>query len=114
MSEDKQKAEALNDQFRSVFNKESTGQIPNLGRSPFPDITRLNTSSVGVLDQLRKLNPSKAQGQDGIPPWFLWTYAEQLAASLQDLFQTSINTGKFLRTGEKPILHLFSRKGIVP
>ena len=48
VSEDKQKAEALNDQFRSVFTEEGTGQIPNLGRSPFPDITRLKYLLWGV------------------------------------------------------------------
>jgi hypothetical protein len=39
----------------------------------------------------RELN--KAPGPDGIPPWFLKLGAKQLASPLQDLFQSSINTG---------------------
>ena len=41
-----------------------------------------------------KLNPSKAQGPDGIPPWFLNTYAAQLAPILQNSFQLSVDSSQ--------------------
>ena len=47
-----------------------------------------------VLDQPNKLNPSKAQGPDGIPPWFLNTYADQLAPILHNIFQLSVDSSQ--------------------
>ena len=60
------------------YTEERSILLPNLGESPYGEIGRLQNSISGVLDQLNKLNPSKAQGPDGIPPWFLNTYAAQL------------------------------------
>ena len=46
----------------------------------------------GVLDQLNKLNPSKTQGPDGIPPWFLNKYAAQLTPIIHNIFQLSVES----------------------
>ena len=58
------------------------------------EIDRLQISISGVLDQLNKLNPSKAQGPDGIPPWFLNTYAAQLAPIIHNIFQLSVDSSQ--------------------
>ena len=58
------------------------------------EIDRLQISISGVLDQLNKLNPSKAQGPDGIPPWFLNKYAAQLAPILHNIFQLSVDSSQ--------------------
>ena len=58
------------------------------------EIDRLQISISGVLDQLNKVNPSKAQGLDGIPPWFLNTYAAQLAPILHNIFQLSVDSSQ--------------------
>ena len=68
--------------------------MPKLGESPYGEIHKLHISNSGVLDQLNKLNPSKAQGPDGIPPWFLNTYAAQLAPILQNIFQLSVDSSQ--------------------
>ena len=68
--------------------------MPNLGESPYGEIERLHISISGVLDQLNKLNPSKAQGPDGIPPWLLNTYATQLAPILHNIFQLSVDSSQ--------------------
>ena len=46
----------------------------------------------GVLDQLNKINPSKAQGPDGIPPWFLNKYATQLTPIIHNIFKLSVES----------------------
>ena len=94
VSADALKAEALNEQFNSVYTKEGSIPLPNLGESPYGEIGRLQISISGVLDQLTKLNPSKAQGPDGIPPWFLNTYAAQLAPILHNIFQLSVDSSQ--------------------
>ena len=88
------KAEALNEQFNSVYTEEGSIPLPNLGESPYGEIDRLQISISGVLDQLNKLNPSKAQGPDGIPSWFLNKYAAQLAPILHNIFQLSVDSSK--------------------
>ena len=58
------------------------------------EIERLHISVSGVLDQLNKLNPSKAQWPDGIPPWFINTYAAQLAPIFHNIFQLSVDSSQ--------------------
>ena len=87
VSADALKAETLNEQFNSVYTEEGSMPLPNMGESPYGEIS---ISISGVLDQLNKLNPSKAQGPDGIPPCFLNTYAAQLAPILHNIFQLSV------------------------
>ena len=82
----------------TVPTEEGSIPLPKLGESPYGGIDRLQISISGVLDQLNKLNPSKAQGPDGIPPWFLNTYAAQLAPILHNIFQLSV--GKFQKLGK--------------
>ena len=47
-----------------------------------------------IMHQVHVLNPPKAQGSDGIPPWFLNTYAAQLAPILQNIFQLSVDSSQ--------------------
>ena len=94
VSADALKAEALNEQFNSVYTEEGSIPLPNLGESPYGEIDRLQISISGVLDQLNKLNPSKAQGPDGTPSWFLNTYAAQLAPIRHNIFQLSVESSQ--------------------
>ena len=94
VSADAVKAEALNEQFNSVYTEEGSIPLPNLGETPYGEIDRLQISISGVLDQLNKLNPSKAQGPDGIPPWFLNRYAAQLSPILHNIFQLSVDSSQ--------------------
>ncbi len=80
--------------FNSLYKEEGNIPLPNLGESPYGEIDRLEISISGVLDQLNKLNPSKAQGTDGIPPWFLNKYAAQLAPILHNIFQLSVDSSQ--------------------
>ena len=51
-SYDKQKAEALGNQFKSVFTHEGNSKLPNLNDSPHGNIPKLTISLKGVHDQL--------------------------------------------------------------
>ena len=94
VSDDALKAEVLNEQFNSVYTEVGSIPLPKLDESPYGEIDRLHISISGVLDQLYKLNPSKAQGPDGIPPCFLNTYADQLAPILHNIFQLSVDSSQ--------------------
>ena len=84
----------MNNSTVYIYTEEGSMPLPNLGESPYGEIDRLQIPISGVLDQLNKLNPSKAQGPDGIPPWFLNTYAAQLAPILHNIFQLSVDSSQ--------------------
>ena len=94
VSDSKQKAEAFNHQFVSVFTAEEKSEIPDLGASQFPDMPHIEVTETGVLKLLQNLDPNEAPGPDKIPPWFLKMAAPALAqAVLTDIFQDSIDQG---------------------
>ncbi|XP_072046287.1 uncharacterized protein [Amphiura filiformis] len=97
LTDSKEKAESLNNQFCSVFTQEDKSHIPSLGESNITNIPNLVIHEEGVNKQLLKLKPNKAPGPDGIFPWMLRMMAEQLAPVLTKLFQQSIDEG-FLPT----------------
>ena len=77
-----------------LFSRKFIYILYTLYHITYGEIHKLQISNSGVLDQLNKLNPSKAQGPDGIPPWFLNTYAAQLAPILQNIFQLSVDSSQ--------------------
>ena len=89
----KDKAEALNRQYCSVFTNENTADIPNLPTSSVPDIDNITITTNGVLKLLNELNIHKATGPDGITARVLRTCSSSIAPILQKLFEKSLSTG---------------------
>ena len=83
----------LNSQFSRVFTKEDLENIPEMGSDPKPALGPLIISEQGVLKQLCLLNPNKASGPDQIPPWFLKTFAADIALIVTNIFRDSIDSG---------------------
>jgi hypothetical protein len=91
---DTSKAEALNRQFSSVFTNEDLASKPDKGTSPFSSIEDLKIGLHGVIEQLAKLNTSKAGGPDSIPARLLHDYATEIGPMLHYIFQQSYVTGQ--------------------
>ena len=108
---DVDKAQALNEQFQSVFNPRPTHEIPVKPNSPFPSIPDLIVHPDGIAKQLNKLNPSKACGPDELSPRLLKLVAEELAPALAFLYQQSINTGQVPEDWRKAIVTPIYKKG---
>ena len=86
------KANILNKQFSSVFNKnEDLDSIPDKGPSPHPSIDDITMKQEGIRKLLANLNPHKATGSDNIPTRLLKNLANQLAPVFTILFQASLN-----------------------
>ena len=81
----------LNSQFSRVFTKEDLENIPEMGSDPKPGLGSLIISEQGVLKQLCLLNPNKASGPDQIPPWFLKTFAADIAPTLTDIYLSRLD-----------------------
>ena len=84
----KDKAQALNRQFKSVFT-EDDGLVPDVGHSPYSSISSLTIDVDGVKKQLTGLNVSKAGGPDNVLPRILSVLADELSPVLTYIFQQS-------------------------
>lgn len=100
VTEPKAQAEALNNQFQSVFSR---GQAYN--STQFMDKCRMDTEGSyselsdvtitleGVRTALLNLNPHKACGPDGISPRVLKELAVEISPILKIVFESSLSTG---------------------
>ena len=87
------KANILNKQYTSVFNKKDSDPAPTKGPSPHPSAPDVQIREDGVLKMLKCLNPNKACGPDKLPPTLLKNLAGVLAKPLETIFQSSIDQG---------------------
>ena len=89
------KAEALNNQFKSVFTQEDTDNIPTMTTTadtgnPFPNMPEISFSLHGIQQALCNL---QACGPDRIPPFILKNCAEEISPMLRVIFTESYTTG---------------------
>ena len=86
------KAEALNDQYQSVFTKEPPGPIPDKGPSPYQTMEDPFITEAGVLKLLQNIKVDKATGPNAIAARVMRETAFDLAPVLTTIFTHSINT----------------------
>eukprot|EP00794_Sanderia_malayensis_P006479 gene6479-7218_t len=89
----KDKAEVLNQQYASVFTKENTNSLPSIGDSQFPTISNLEIESQGIAKLLSNLDPKKANGPDQLPTRVLKEAATEIAPILRYIFIKSLESG---------------------
>ena len=88
------KANALYNQFVSVFTNEEQFPFPYIPSEPTPDIAQITINVEGVFNLLIKIEPNKAAGSDGIPPRLLKEMVYQMAPLLTYFFQLSLDQGQ--------------------
>ena len=92
---DSEKAEMLNEFFKSVFTYENPGPLPDFDEYEY--ISELEDFEI-KMDEVKKLlsnlNINKATGPDGISPRILSMAAEELAQPITLLFRKSLQSGK--------------------
>ena len=89
----KQKAEALSQQYLSVFTTEDTSSIPSKGPSLHNTMADIDITVNGVEKLLKALNPQNAVGPDKVSTWMLKNFADILAPVLREIFAQSLHTG---------------------
>ena len=96
ISDNKGKAQLLNDQFRSVFTEEPPGETPSPSTrdQDIPTIPEIVIKEEGVKKLLEELNPNKAAGADEITTWVLKTTAEVITPALTVIFNSSLDSGR--------------------
>jgi hypothetical protein len=91
IEDDQRKANILNDFFSSVFTREPNGKLPEFGQYTIEySMTELEITEEIICTLLKRLNPNKSCGPDGVHPRFLKELGSELAKPLAILFQTSV------------------------
>ena len=98
------KAEALSNQFKSVFTSDH-GPDPDKGASPYPDIADIQTSRSGVKTLLSDLKINKAGGPDLIPSRILRDLSEEICDILAIIIQQSYDSGNLPLDWSKSLSH---------
>ena len=92
-SSDSAKAEALREQYDSVFTEEDLHTLPSVPPSPYECMPDIKFAAQGVNKQLLNIKINKASGPDLIPARILREAASELAVAFASLFQQSYDTG---------------------
>ena len=102
------KANALNQQFLSVFTQENS-DIPTLPSNQYPYTENIDFTSNGIKCILENLDSSKPVGPDSIPTRILKLCATEISAILQVIFSQSFKEYSLV-TGSRTMLYLFIRR----
>ena len=82
------------------------------GVSPFESISSLSIDAFGVLSQLRRLNPNKAQGSDELSPQLLILVTEKHAPVLTIIFQQSYDLNSTPKDWNSAIVAPIKKKSL--
>ena len=112
VTDSKQKAELLLEEFSSVFTQENTESIPWLGPAK-EKIGKINITVQGVTKLLKSLKPHKASGPDRIPNRVLKEIAEEIAPAITALFTQSLEEGVIPEDWSNALITPVFKKGNV-
>ena len=102
-------ADALSNQFQSVFTKENCSNLPTLNSSPTKSLLPIQVSTEGIVKLLKELRLQKVPGQDYYNNNLKNT--EQVAPFLQQIFQKSLDTGELPLDWQKANVTSFLKTG---
>ena len=96
ITNDRERAEILNEFFTSVFLKEDLTNLPKIDEAEFSNGNKIKEVIIEkkeVEKKLKALLPGKARGPDQIPPRVLKELSKELAEPLTILFNKSLKNG---------------------
>ena len=111
-SDDKEKAELLNEQFTSVFTDEDITNIPTI--DPLPVDTKLENIDIKIHDVqklLKGLRTQKSCGPDGVHPYLLKNPSDLMAIPLTLIYNLTIQSGKIPEIWKQGIVSALFKKG---
>ena len=95
VSDPKEKAITLSNQFQSVFTREDLSSVPVLeANTCIQAMPSISFNVNGIQNLLSNLDPNKAHGPDEISPYILKSCSAEIAPILEVIFKQSLNTGE--------------------
>ncbi|MCG8116962.1 MAG: reverse transcriptase domain-containing protein, partial [Candidatus Thiodiazotropha endolucinida] len=92
-TDSRDKANICNKQFQSAFTRETDGELPTKGTSPFPSMGDITVDPNGVAKLLGKLKIHKASGPDGLNARVLKECSAEISPVLAYIFNESLAQG---------------------
>ena len=89
-----EKAEALNNTFKSVFTPHDFSPLPTMPTSTYPTLPEIDITEHGVFSLLSQIDPYKACGPDSIPARVLKELALELSPMITHLLKQFLVTSK--------------------
>ena len=94
ITESADRANILNENFRSVFTTEKLGNFPSKSISPYLSMPHFEITTRGVYNILNECNPNKSPGPDKLHPCALKATAAEISPMLTHMFQQSLSCGR--------------------
>jgi len=111
-SDDKEKAELLNEYFTSVFTHEKLENLPNLeSKIEKPPPVEVDFSPEVVEKKLKRLKTTKSAGPDGFHPRVLNELVQSIKLPLIIIFAKSFETGSLLMAWKKAHITPIHKQG---
>ena len=93
-SENKEKAELLNNFFSSVFTQEDVGNVPAFENRTNSSLEEVQIDTPTIIKLLGMVKETKSQGPDDIHPKFIKETSKELAKPVSIVFRRSLDEGK--------------------
>ena len=93
-NESRVKANLLTDQFVSVFTREESSNLPDLGDGLHLDVPTFEVSKTGVKKLLSNIKLHTASGPGNIPVYLLKEGAVELTPVFTPFFNATLHQGK--------------------
>ena len=104
------KANILNCQFVSVFTNEVNKQVIKVKENPHPPMSEITITSAGVYKLLSELKSTRPLVLTNYLQDYSKHWPQSLLQSSPSFIRNPLTKESFLMTGEKQMLHLFSKK----
>ena len=85
------KANILNEHFKSTFTTEQFDNFPSKSNSPYPSMPHFEITTQGVYNILNEGNSNKSPGPDKLHPYALRATAAEISPMLTHIFQQSLS-----------------------
>ena len=108
---DEEKAEALNNQFSSVFTKEDTTDTQDAELNNQHTLSTLTITEERIQKKLSKMRTDKSPGPDGVHPLILKNLADILSKPLAKIFNNSVQSGLVPTEWKQGVVTAIYKKG---
>ena len=93
IEDDREIAEELNRNFKSVFTEEGDFIEPESGLTSLNKLMEIKFSKLELVARLRELDPNKSMGPDRVSGWILKECAEEVSEPIYEIIKASLDEG---------------------